>query len=171
MPINLNEKIYFSVDYVFSLISEFLEKNGLKASLDDDVDNLENKDSLIDIVFSLTEELAKEKISEEEFVSSLQMQLETSKKTAESILKDVKEKILPFAEKIEPGIEHGEEAQEEIPITIKPVRLINENKNIIGKPLIREIKKDLAEEKPESLRGAGKSLETKKQDVYREPIE
>lgn len=108
MADNSNEKIYFSVDYVFSMISEILEKNGLKSTSLDDIED--NQDSSIDIVFNLAKDLAGQIISEKDFISSLQKQAKVSKKSAEGILKGIKEKLLPFAEKVKIGGNNTETA-------------------------------------------------------------
>jgi hypothetical protein len=97
----MDEEIYFSVDYVFSIISDILQKNGLQSSLDDDIDNIENgKKSAVDTVFLLSKDFAKKNVSEENFVNSLQKGLNIPRKAAENIVKDVKKEILPYAEKI-----------------------------------------------------------------------
>ncbi|MEK7664724.1 MAG: hypothetical protein AAB361_01125 [Patescibacteria group bacterium] len=166
---NLNEKIYFSVDYIFSLISEILEKNGLKTSLDDDVDNIESKKtSLIDIVFNLITKLAEEKISEKDFCSSLQTQLKISKETSENILKEIKTNILPYAEKIKIGEQI--DINEEKPITANSVRLIKENQIIPEKPAEKGVGEKI--KLKENISEPPKEIKHPKEpDKYREPVE
>jgi hypothetical protein len=163
------EEIYFSDENIFSKISEILEKNGIEENV---VEAMFKEQSFISIVLHLVKDFAKEKISEKDFVLSLQKNLNISSQISENIIKEIKEKILPSAEKITIGTQ----AETEKSITASPIRLITEeNENITEKikpehPVvptkktrIKDINKPAEIKKPASSPG--------KPDNYREPIE
>ena len=165
----MSEEIYFSDDKTFDKISEILIKNGLEETLLDAGNKIaETGTSLMTIVFRLSKEFAKKKINEKDFILSLQKQLSVSSQTAENIIKEVKEKILPSAEKITIGVK----TQEEKLITANPVRLIKEKQHpdnnktpstpekVIEKKF-RPIKDKETQKIPKKSAGS---------DSYREPI-
>ncbi len=121
----MEEKIYFSNEDTFEMISEILSKNGIEETLDDAADKDDSENSFIIIVLNLTEEFVKEKISEKDFILSLEKQLKVSAQVAENIAKDIKGRILPSVEKIK--IEKPEEKL----VTASPVRLIKDENNFI----------------------------------------
>lgn len=91
------EEIYFTNENIFSEISKILGKNGIEESPIDAM--FKDEQSFIGIVLGLIKDFATGNISEKELSLSLQKQLGVSIQTAESIVKDIKEKILPLVEK------------------------------------------------------------------------
>lgn len=168
------EEVYFPDEDIFDKVSEILLKHGIKESSVDAAFKKDKK-SFISVVLNLTKNIVKEKISENDFCLSLQTQLKISKSESESMLKDVKEKIIPLAEKVQIG-QNLEERPIENPITAKPIRLINEVKRSdTSMPIMREKPKKRMEEiiEKEKIypRKEQQKISPKKQDTYREPIE
>lgn len=165
------EKIYFSDEDIFAKISEILAKNGIQEDLIDAFLKKENE-SFVSIIINLTKYLIKNEISEKDFLLSLQQQLGVSVQIAENISKDIKEKIVPLAEKITVG----DQLSEEKPITAQPTRLINENKNSdenkksikTKKNSTKIIEPPVFEEPKETI---PKIIQKRGPDSYREPIE
>ena len=164
----MEEKIYFSDEDIFDKISDILSKNGIEETPLDAA--LKKEKSFLSITLNLSKDILKGKISEKDFFSLLQAQLKTSKKAADNILKEVKIKILPLAEKVkisnQPAIEN--KSQDEGFKTAKPARLIEDRQEKTTaatneeKKIEEELpKKFVQEERPKSSRP----------DKYREPIE
>jgi len=175
----LKEEIYFSDDNIFKTISEILSKNGLKETPNEAADKVtDGKVSFITVVYGLATDLAKQTISEKDFINGLQNKINVSSAVAQNILKDVKEKILPHVEKI--NIET--EPKEEGPVTAAPVRLVNGNQNFPKRPE-RPVTPNIEnppERKPRTTKNITPPPEItkpgmpnlpKKPDSYREPIE
>ena len=180
--INPNEEIYFPNENIFDLFSEVLRKNGLYETAYEVADK-KPEDSLIIITFKLTENFAKEKISDNDFVLSLQKQLKISSQVAENLAKDIEERILPQAQKIIIGAQ----PQAEKPAMVTPSERMNEILNVVEKPTaapamataVVEEKKS-TERKSRTISNTAKptpavkketSSLPKKSDNYREPIE
>ncbi|MCX6718286.1 MAG: hypothetical protein NTY81_01635 [Candidatus Staskawiczbacteria bacterium] len=169
MAINQNQKIWFSGEKSpYIIISEILEKNNLKETLNDMVDKIgQGQVSRIIILYKLSRDIAGEKIYEKDFILAIQDQLKTTTKIAQDINKDIKEKLLPLAQKINIVEQKSEEKVITMPAPIqtekiptketgyetnqKPIKL---TKTITKIPEIKEVKNT-----------------TKKSDSYRETIE
>ena len=97
-----NKKVFISDEKSpFDIISEILDKNGLKENLDDAIDKIEKGEtSMVEIVHKLSRELVEEKITEKDFILAVQKQLGTTIEVAQNISKDIKEKLLPLAQEI-----------------------------------------------------------------------
>jgi len=81
------------------IISEILEKNGIKESLDDYGEILITGNvSAIETLYSLSSKLVLNKITDVEMITSLQEQLKISKDAAKNIALDAKRILLPLAE-------------------------------------------------------------------------
>ena len=135
------KKVYFETDNIFSKISEILEKNGIDISLEEALFNDEKsfEKSFIEIVFKLTISLAEGKISEENFITSIQKELGASDAIAQNINKEIKEKLLRYAryENIGENIKGKENI--EIPVTpSKPVANKQNKEQIQTEPIIKE---------------------------------
>lgn len=168
-----NEEIYFSDENTFNIISDILIKNGLYES---PLEAVEKDNSLMLAILHSAKDFVKGVTSEKNFILSLQNQLKTTPQVAESLAKDIKEKIIPLAEKIEVRAQ----PQEEKPIIAAPPRMINEN--IVTPPVSEELqttREKIIDRKarlpkniikpPEIVRK--ETASPKKSDSYREPIE
>ena len=156
----MNKKIYFSDNNIFSKLSEILEKNSLKESPEEAA--LKDEESFAHIILRLSKDYLMGAIIEKDLILSLQKQLKISEQVAKNLVEDIKEKIIPLAEKIE----IKEQSKKEQLITTAPTTLTNENQNIAKKPTIEEI--DIAS-KPIEIK---KTIDLpKKSDTYRESIE
>ena len=146
------EEIYFLGDNFLEVIAEILDNNGITETL---MDAAEKDDSAILAVFDLIKELAKEKISEKDFIDSLQKKLRVSADSSKNILQGVKEKILPQTEKIL----IGGSTQSEKPTTIISTKITSEDN--------KKEQTTAVKEKPKI-----KNITTppRKSDTYREPI-
>lgn len=91
-------EIYFPDENIFSKISEILSKNGIEEDVVEAA--LKTEPSFIGITFKMLKNLALQKITEETFVLNLQKEFKISDQTAKNILKEIKEKIIPYSEKI-----------------------------------------------------------------------
>ena len=165
----MEEKIYFSNEDTFEIISEILGKNGIEETLDDASEKDDSENSFIITVLNLTEDFAKEKISEKDFVLSLEKQLKVSVQVAENIAKDIKGRILPGVEKIK--VEKTEGKSE----SVNPVRLIKNDDNLsdnIKKQAQPDIK-NIEETEKFIKKNLKKELRKtpKKSDSYRESTE
>jgi hypothetical protein len=183
MTNNEHEEIYFADDGIFDKISKILSKNSIEESPIDAAFN-EGK-SFILITLNLIKDLAREKVSEDDFVISLQKEIGVSKKMAENILKAVKENILPLAQKIKIKDDQDKKIDASVVIetpTGEPISNLRSRKNIAPniKPILPKpnISKGEIIEKPEKFKKMEvppakeqKAADNKQGDSYREPIE
>lgn len=175
----MEERVYFTQDDIFEEISKVLLKNGLQETVDDFIIQDEEEKSLIVTTLDLTENLALKRISEKDFILELEKQLNTTPQVAAQLAKDIKEKILPGAEKITAG----EQPPEERPATTLPVRPIASRQSPDGNdafqppvPPLAETKKPLPSRSPlPPVKPAGVTppppKQPRKADSYREPLE
>ena len=130
--------------------------------------------------------MAKQKITEKEFVNGLQNKTDVPPSAAQNILKDIKEKVLPHVERVTVATE-----TEEVPVTARPVRLIDETQDATKKPAPAiekpniPAKEKIAEKKTRPAKTADRPIANKppeiikketpnmpkRADTYREPIE
>lgn len=98
---NQNSKIYFSGEKnPFDIIIEILEKNGIKETLKESMEKIrQGKISRTEALYKLADSLADQKITEKDFIAEIQKQLEITNEIAQNIYKDIKEKLLPLAQK------------------------------------------------------------------------
>lgn len=165
----MEEKIYFSDENIFSKISEILENNGVQESPEEAAFKFKEEKSFIGVIFNLSKDIIKGKISEKDFCSFLQSQLKIPKKSAENILKEVKTKILPLAEKIKIANRVESNMQEGAPITAKSARLINEIQKDADKPTIKNLEEAIS--KPSEINKLEEKPKSSGPDKYRESIE
>ena len=170
---NPNIEIYFPDNNIFNLISSILIKNGLYETPSDIVDK---DDSLIIFVLGLTKNFAREKLSEKEFIDSLQKKI-ANLKVAKDIFQEIKEKVLPLAEKvtIEKQIPEGAVVIEKAPISFTDIseknpRTLEEKpaEIIVATPKEPEIKKTIVTPAETS---APKPRRPRGPDKYRESVE
>lgn len=157
-----------------SLLSEILKKYKLEQSPDESYKIIIEEDKLPNsaIVQHLSKDFANNIISEKDFVTSLESELKISTEVAQNIVKEIKEKVVPFIQSLNKNkvvtekqvavpqvMPVNNDLKLEPPIELKPIKKIVESgpkviKNIIKPPLNEKIKKI-----------------SKKPDSYREPIE
>lgn len=145
-----NQKIFFDIPNeditAQDLISDILENNGVTGITED---LLSSKGTpKLTLVFNAIKDFSDEKISEENILKLLQEKLNIKEGNATGIIKDAKEKILPFAKK------NG------VATTIAPPPPIPTRPSKIKKPIFDS--KTLTETKKVTRTGP---------DNYREPIE
>lgn len=170
---NSREKICFPDPQIFSKISKILEKIGIKEDIVCAVLK-EDEPSSIGIVLDLAKSFVGGKISEKDSISSLQKQLNVPLHMAESLFRDVKEEILPLAEKI--TVEN--QIQEEIPLpAIKKPDFtdVDENAKNASKMRSEKVRQpaEIFEEKNGKLpkkQVTPQAPRASEQDKYREPI-
>lgn len=162
--INQKLKIYWSLSGEkdqYDIISEILEKNGIKENIDDALDKIEEGEpSAIDTVQTLLRAILLESISEKDFVSSLQKELKISKKASENILKSLKENVIPHAQIIKIGKDISPE--ENLPVS-RPAGPIKKD---IPEESIKEEAVPKPIQKTEEIRKKSRGP-----DSYRESIE
>ncbi|MDP2741777.1 MAG: hypothetical protein Q8O66_03795 [bacterium] len=158
------------------IIMEILEKNGLKESLDDYIDKIDkNEKPLLDVLYKLTIDLATNDTTEQNFVLSIQQQMNISDKIAENILKEVKQKLLPMARTLsEEEIEEGYYTEPQLPQNInQPIGVAKilsqtQNKNVLPSQTAKK-NVNILTKKTEPKQDEPPQ-EKKKVDAYREPI-
>ncbi|MBU4274348.1 hypothetical protein KKE19_00880 [Patescibacteria group bacterium] len=185
---NNNQKIVFSlpeditiVDVIFSI----LKNNGLEETPEESCEKrTKGKPSKLIIIRDAAKNIAENKLSEKDLVSSLQKQLDIPKETAEKLIKEIKEKIVSFAKKItiRPEVAFPSKTilqkksfpMEEDLLIIKPLPTNNNEgkiaeENIIGK---KQGKSKSVEKIRKTIETSEKSKPSQKSsDIYREPIE
>ena len=175
-----NQKITFLLPdniTIVDIIDKILKNNGLEESLTDFIDKVTQKKEprkmiIRDAALTITEK----KFPEEKLVELLQTHLETSKEVAENIIKEIKEKLIPYAKEIS----MDEEKITETPLTLSTQEIILEkirvnNPNQQAEPstqpapleIVKEVEIKNVEENAKKIENVGKG----KQDTYREPIE
>ena len=189
---NQNQKIYFPNPN--EIIMTILEKNNLKETIEEAIEKIEQKkDCRINIIYNISRDFAEGKILEKDFATHIQKQIESSAQTAENLAKDIKEKLLPLAIKVNIG--ETEKIETEKPIIVKPVRLINETHDVNEKndeasqiaeklPITGENRSERKKINRKNTEEIGEMQENgeipkikeikrqpKKQDSYLEPIE
>lgn len=173
------------------VIFDILKNNGLEESPTEAYNkSTHDKDSRLIIVRDATLIIAQKKIPEDKLVELLSKHLETSAKTAQKIISDIKEKLIPFAKIITTTKEQEELLQKlktedrnvfkpeikenEPPMPyLKTAPIINVEKNAEnmqkeGKNIITEEKSKLSKKTEENKEPPIKNT---KPDTYREPIE
>ncbi len=180
---NQNQKVYFPNSN--DIIMKILEKNNLKETLEEAIEKIkQKKDCRINIIYNESKDFAEGTILEKDLVVHLQKQLEVSTQTAENLVKDIKEKLLPLGIKVNIG---EVEKIDEKTAAVRSIRLINEtqdtNKKSVETPQVAKklptTKKIIEERKNiKGLQDNGKMPEIeeikrqpKKQDSYLESIE
>ncbi|MCX6719526.1 MAG: hypothetical protein NTV36_00205 [Candidatus Staskawiczbacteria bacterium] len=173
----LKEETYFSDDNIFKIISDILWKNGIDETPADSADKiLQHKKSFIMTVYKLVKDLSSQKISDSQFSSELQNKTSIALPIAHNILNEIKEKILPYAEKIT----IGSEIQKEKPIVAVPPI---ESQNFLKNDPIKNyptapVPEEVIKLKPRKVLNSKKEKEPEIKkilrtgpDNYREPIE
>lgn len=162
MPNSNQNKICFPNENTFSVISEILEQNGLQ---EDPIDAVFKESvSFIGVVYGGLNKFANQQMSEEDFSRELQAQLSISKDVSKKIIADLKEKIIPFAEKIE---DTEGEWTKKLPITSSPIQVDAKNytTKIIPPKKQQRIGKSVSSKEINPQLSKQKGI-----DNYREPI-
>lgn len=160
----INQKICFADEDIFDILSEILDKNGIKETIDD-IWEEDTKESKIIITLDAIEDLISQRISEKDFNVLLQNKLAVSEKASENILKDAKKKIFPLAEKI------SNQTAGKRQMDIKPINPIKERQKTQQETFIPSKK---LEYKPRPVvQSPAKDINkpSGKTDSYRESIE
>jgi len=165
--INNPREIYFDIEDIFSKISEILEKNGLEETPLNAA--LKKEEPFIQIILRLTRNFIVKNISEKDFLASLQKQLGVTTATAQNIIKDLEERIIPFATKLTISKGGGiiktpiqpEQQQQEIP----------QKKSFPAKENVLPKKKTIPPLEKTDITVKKNIVASNKKDVYREPIE
>ncbi|MGD0576839.1 MAG: hypothetical protein ABSA74_02070 [Candidatus Staskawiczbacteria bacterium] len=170
------QKIIFNVpgeETAADIISDILEKNGVQNVTEDLLLSPEN--SKLVFLNNALKDFFDKKLSEENFLDTLQKRLQITKESAAGMLKDAKEKLFPYAEKVAIRTEHTEEN-----IITAPIKPMANNSKIIAegptasveeKPLEKRGKLPKNISKPPEITQKNAPNFSKKPDTYREPIE
>lgn len=179
------------------VLEQIMERFNLEESLEELAKiNREGKLFKVVIMNRLVRDFAKEIISKEELIESLQKDLKISQQTAETISKDIINNLVPLLEKIPEEQLKKQPFIEQVPIeNLKPSEPVIKIKPPIGIPRTGEIykpadnKKDFIIKKPkdigtEKINGPfqkekkrkdplkqSEKIIKKQSDSYREPIE
>jgi hypothetical protein len=154
---NDNQKIIFELPEntnAGEIIFEILENNGLEYSSNDDLSKSLEK---IVIINAAAKDIFERKISEDDTLSLFTRKLKISEPEAKKLLKELKEKLLPFAKKI--TIANRSQAE-----TILSEKLITPKKETLGE---KEVIKNI---NPQT-ENKNAAFASKKSDNYRESIE
>lgn len=181
-----------------SVLSGIMGKYGLEENDAQIVKKVQGKNPFNVVVLNrLTKNFAKGTISEKDFISSLQKDLDIpQQQAAEKIFKDIINNIIPLLKKIpeeelrkQPYIEKNDEQKPELPPTPeKPdgSELVTKTKSPIGAEQVFKKPRPVLEDKPERTEVIKKPIkknkeieefkapsaaQQKKQDTYREPVE
>lgn len=142
-------------------IIKIMEKNNVPDA--NDFTHVKIEDSKFIAIYDCSKNLFDKKITDDGASKLLQEKLKITKDISSQIIKDVKEKLIPFAKKVTIGTEPQKKT-----ITAEPVRLINETipdlkEKITPEPVFQKKEKILPEKT--------KNIRSKVSDAYREPIE
>lgn len=172
---NINQKIAFTEE-VDTTIAGILTKYGFNETPDEAFKKLvSGKLPQKTVIIELTRDFLSNKKTQENSISFLQTQFETTKETAEKIFLEIKEKIVPFGQKIETSPKNNLEIdkiekKDIVAIKIKPTIEAEKTFKKPGKELTSTPKKtkniSTEERKDESLN----PQQIKKSDKYREII-
>ena len=200
--INNNKKIIFDLPEditIINVIDEILKNNGLAESAQEFLDRDDNNEEpRLIIVRDAALTMAEKKVPENKITELLQEHLKTSKETAEKIVNDINQKLIPYAKIIDLEItkqatDQKENFQEELLNKIKSINAstpkpeeVKEEKTPTPydkKPEITDVEKNAEkikqERKPIVTQNPviNKPIEEKintqniKPDKYKEPIE
>jgi len=169
-----NQRIIFDLpEYttLLDVIDEILKNNGVEESDEEFFDkDIRGEEPRGIIIRDAALTIAEKKLPEDKLIDFLQKHLKTSKETAEKIVSDIKQKIMPFAKKVSDGLpvdagrpQMGNAASDVLSIKKEPL------------PYDKKIEFKNVEKNAEELKKARTVLpqeqEHKGSDEYREPIE
>lgn len=150
------------------VISEILERNGIKDASDDLLE--ENKIPRLKIVSDALKDLFDKKISEETLVNLLQTKLNVSKENAMGITAGLKEKLIPFGKKID--IPKYTEKPIEEKISNGAESATEKLRKAVPKKNVRTTKKTERKDEPDIPEEIiPRIIQRTGPDSYREPIE
>ncbi len=170
------------------IIEKILKNNSLEETIDDYFDKKDQKkEPWTDTLYRSSKNLASNNLTEENFILTIQKQLNISEQIAKNILKEIKEKLLPLARTLSKD-EIEQEANFEMPI--KPIErpigvteTLSQTKKIITKkntptnsaPPMRETpsenKKQIKKIEIPVIQKKFVQQPRRQSDTYREPIE
>lgn len=195
-----NNEIYFQTPEDTSIVDfiyDILDKNNLREPIHAWLKRDNTKESRVIIIRDAALVLFQKKIPEEKLVEFLAKHLEASKETAEKVVQDIKEKLIPYTKtadlsKNPQNGDQKEKYREEL------LKKINANRNIptpeekeTSPPYYKKIEIADVEKNAENMRKEGKNITTEEKskfpqkneadqksstqnnnsDTYREPIE
>lgn len=168
------QRVIFQIDTgPVVVVSGILKKYNLEESSEEAYKKIkEGKKPRTNIIIQAASDLVLNKISEKDFISTLEKQLEITKQTAEKIINDVKEKLLSTAKKITAKEFEISEEKSIVATLIKPPIGLKKTEEEALEPVLKtpsRAKKPLVSEISEKTKEAKKP--SKKPDVYRESIE
>jgi len=105
LTINIKKYADLSDVDILDIISNILEKNGVKETSIDYLFSNKGEISFIDKILTLSEDLLLEQITNEEFINSIKNDLNLSEQKSKNILTEVKEKVLPLGKIIEEKVD------------------------------------------------------------------
>ncbi len=166
------------------IIMEILESNDLKETLDDYLDKIDKeKEPWLDILYKSAKNLASGNITDKDFILLIQKQMNISDKTAENILKEIKQKLLPMARTLDKDEIEEESAEatlvQQINRPIPVAKILSQTKTeernippLITPKISPTIKKNTQKiiEKTE-IKQTPPRQQKRQNDTYREPIE
>jgi len=156
------------------IVDEILKNNGLEESADEffekDIQGIEPR-SIIVRDAAIT--IAQKKISEEKVIELLAEHLEIKKHTAEKIVQDIKEKLIPFARVIEESenLESGENFQEELLNKIRTGRSAPATKEEPPESYLKKVPITDVEKNAQEMEEEGKNLVTKEKNKFPKSLE
>lgn len=196
-----NKRVMFALPEgttITEVIFGILESNGLKESNEEVLNkSADGKDSKLIIVRDAAITIVEKKIPEKKLIELLQKHLATSQETAEKIVYDINQKLVPFAKIIDLEKNSKIEDQKE-KFREELLKKINSNRNTPVKdkevplsPYSKKLDITNVEENAEKMQKEGKNSMTEEKnkfpkkneenrklptqnieaDVYREPIE
>lgn len=182
-----NKNLVVFEDDTSPIISEILQKYGLKETDDEILEKIEKGEPLKPgIILNLTEDVVAARQSKEAMSSFLQKELSIPKQTAENIAEDIKNKLIPLAKKVSPeeitALEKISEEELSAPleendneekILYEPLPIhkkIQEEISVVKKPPT-PIKEKIPLVKESEFKPRKISKPSQKSDIYREPID
>ena len=116
------ERIIFKTDTGITVaVSSILKKYKLEESREVIREKIKSGKKLkTTTIIQGSRNLILKEISEDDFLLSLEKELETTKETAEKILEDIKNELLPLARKITPREEKKETEKTDAAVSLKP---------------------------------------------------
>jgi len=164
---NNNKRIIFDVPEGTTpgkIISDIFQK----FNIDDNV--LNSKTSKINIVGKAAKNLFREKISEENLLKLFQDELGLTKDNALLMVKDIKDKLIPFTKEITITSDESNKA-EDIKPPISFTDIMEENPLVPSEQIINENISTPPKKLPKVKKPITEIQKSKGSDKYREPVE
>ncbi|OGZ63722.1 MAG: hypothetical protein A3A98_00315 [Candidatus Staskawiczbacteria bacterium RIFCSPLOWO2_01_FULL_40_39] len=162
-----NQRIVFNLPEdttIVEVIDEILKNNGLEENNKEFINKLkQEKEPKFSVAKDAAITLAQKKIPEKKLIELLAKHLETSKENAEKIVRDIKQKLIPYAKKV----------PTEEPLKKKEIIQAESQKSPL--PYSKKIETANVEENAEKLQKARTVIQQKEEskgpDSYRETLD